>query len=125
MTPSDERRRARPDRGSGTLLVLIAATVLLLASVISIGIVATVATHRRAATAADLAALAGAGHRGNECAWAAQIARAHDVQLDRCQIFGPDVAVEMSAPLPGLLGSLAGDSSPGPRIRARARAGPA
>ncbi len=112
------------DVGSGTVLVVASAMVALMAATVFAGLVGAYATHQRAATAADLAAIAGATNPDRACDLASQVVAAHGVVLDECQLVGDDVLVTVSADLPETLRRLAppGQSA---RIIARARAGPA
>lgn len=83
------------------------------ASLLGTGLLA----HSRAATAADLAALAGADALAvgtDACPVADAVARRNEAQLDACEVHGQEVTVQVSvtaSPLPALVG--------------RARAGPA
>ncbi len=113
----------RCDAGSGTVLVMAAAVVVLLAAAVFTGLVGAYATHQRAATAADLAAIAGATHPDRACELAARVAMAHEVQLEDCLLAGRDVLVSVSADLPEILRRLTPEGQ-ATRIMARARAGP-
>lgn len=115
------RRRAAEDRGSGTLYVAAAITVL--AALVSGAVLVGKAhvAHGRAASAADLAALAAAqalvDGSGDPCARAADIAARNRARIDSCAIDGETVVVTASVPVElGGLGVLA--------ATARARAGP-
>jgi secretion/DNA translocation related TadE-like protein len=80
---------------------------------------AAVVTHRRAESAADLAALAAAQalqEGGDTCAAARAVARANGARVDSCRIVGLDAVVGVRVDGPALLGGLA--------LPARARAGP-
>ena len=97
---------SKTDDGSVSVLVLAAgvATVLLLPLV---GSVATaLATQHRMATAADMAALAGALDvgTGDPCAAAQRVAQANGAELARCDVADPvvTVTVEPSTPLSGV-----------------------
>jgi secretion/DNA translocation related TadE-like protein len=93
--------------------------VLLFVAAISAGTVAIVLAHRRAQTAADLAALAAAAALqggGDACAAATTIAGRHDAALTECVVDGPTVLIVSSVRLPTVLG--------GRDALARARAGP-
>ncbi len=84
--------RAARDRGSATVWVAMAATVLcvVFAAVLAMG-QAVVARHR-AGSAADLAALAAADHAlqgaGHACEKAATVARAQGAAVVRCAVQG-------------------------------------
>lgn len=108
------------ERGSGTVLVLAFAAVLLLVGC-ALGVVAAlVHAHRVAQSGADLAALAGAralSLGGDPCMEAARIAVADGVRVTRCGIDGSTVTVTVLARGPHWLGQVAD-------LSARARAGP-
>src|SRR4051794_18015799 len=115
------RARAGPDRdaGSATILVLGLAAVVWVAG-LAVLLLAQVANARsRAATAADLAALAGAAHvaSGDPCRAAWTIATAQSAQLGSCRVDGWTVQVTARMPLRGALRIF-------PPAQARARAGP-
>jgi len=83
------------------------------------GVVGIVAAHRRAQSAADLAALAGAAALqggGDPCQQAGTIAKRNGASLRRCLIDGWDVAVRVTATV-----RLPGDWM---ELDARGRAGP-
>jgi secretion/DNA translocation related TadE-like protein len=125
------------EAGSASLWALSLAMVLwvCVAAVVLAG-VAVIARHR-AATAADMAALAAAsvigsgelagavagdpGSGARACAAANAIAVANDASVTSCQVSGQvvDVTTNVRIPALGLLGSLGLDS-----VSARARAGP-
>ncbi|GAA1477818.1 hypothetical protein GCM10009623_22640 [Nocardioides aestuarii] len=108
------------ERGAASLLVVSFAAVLLLVGC-ALGVVAAmVADHRRAAAAADLAALGGAAalQRGEDaCAVATSLAVANAARLVTCAVAGSDVAVAVEVVGPRWLGQH-GD------LVGRARAGP-
>ena len=109
------------DRGAASLLVVTFAGVLLLVGC-ALGVVAAmVADHRRAASAADLAALGGAAalQRAEDgCAAATSLASANGARLVSCGVEGADVVVSVEVTGPRWLGQ-EGD------LVGRARAGPA
>lgn len=109
------------ERGAASLLVVSFAGVLLLVGC-ALGVVAAmVADHRRAAAAADLAALGGAAalQRGEDgCAAATSLASANGTRLVSCVVEGADVMVSVEVTGPRWLGQQ-GD------LVGRARAGPA
>ena len=112
--------RVRDDVGAGTVLAVAMMGLLVTVTLTCGGVVAVVAAHRQAQSAADLAALAGAAalqDGGDPCQHAGQIASRNGAHLTRCQVDGWDVAVVVSgaAHLPG--GSV--------DLKARGRAGPA
>jgi secretion/DNA translocation related TadE-like protein len=109
----------RPEDGAGTVLAVAMMGLLVTVTVATSGVVGVVATHRRAQSAADLSALAGASalqDGGDPCRRAATIARRNAARLRRCQVDGWTVAVEVASriELPG--GAL--------DLAARGRAGP-
>jgi secretion/DNA translocation related TadE-like protein len=110
-----------PDRdaGSATVLVLGLTAVVWVAG-LAVLLLAQVANARaRAATAADLAALAGASHvvTGDSCRAAARVAAAQSAELASCRVDGWRVQVTAHVPLGGALSLF-------PPAKARARAGP-
>jgi secretion/DNA translocation related TadE-like protein len=114
------RPRRRDERGAAVVVAVALTGLLLFVAVVSVGTVAIVLAHRRAQTAADLAALAAAAalqRGGDACATATLIAGRHDAAVTGCTIQGLTVLVATSVALPTALG---GDDVP-----ARARAGPA
>jgi secretion/DNA translocation related TadE-like protein len=110
----------RSERGSGTVLVLTFAAILLLVGC-ALGVVAAmVHAHRVAESGADLAALAGAralSLGGDACTEAARIAAADGVRVTDCRVDGFTVTVIVLARGPHWLGQVAD-------LSARARAGP-
>jgi secretion/DNA translocation related TadE-like protein len=122
------------DRGSGTVIVLALAGVLVIAMGAVVAFGAAVLAKTRAQTAADLAALAGAqavlDHRGIAvaCAQAQDVARAHGTRLvacsahesGRCEVV---VARAIRPPVSGRPGAQPDDQfGPAPRGAAAARA---
>jgi secretion/DNA translocation related TadE-like protein len=122
MTSRMNRVRATlaDQRGSGTVWVLVATTVLIAGTAAVVAVGAAIAARHRAAAAADLAALAAAHavSRGlPACAEASSVAAANGTTLVACSVPGQvaDVTVRRSLPPPfDQLG-----------VRMRARAGPA
>ncbi|MEO5834934.1 MAG: Rv3654c family TadE-like protein [Nakamurella sp.] len=106
------------DRGSATVIGAVMIMVLLVMTTLVIHLGAAVVARHRAAAAADLAALAGARAAVNgvaaPCRDAAEIAEAGAARLDRCEVRGWEIRVEVSTSA-GILGQ---------RAAARARAGP-
>lgn len=128
MTFRRLHRLARGQEGSGTLVALVALTVVLCAGLLTWAVAEAVVAHQRASVAADLAAIAGAAEirrgGGAPCAASDRIARANGATLEECVVEGGDVMVTVGVPPPPLLGRLAasaGEEPPG--IRAAARAG--
>lgn len=89
-------------------------------ALVCVGVGGLVQVHRRAQSAADLSALAGAGALRDgspACPVAARIAHRNDGRLTSCRVAGSTVSVQVEVTAPGLLGH-----SPG--LRARSVAGP-
>jgi secretion/DNA translocation related TadE-like protein len=109
------------DRGSGTVWVLAAGLVLLLAGLAGAAVGAAHVARHRAQTAADLAALAGAAHaiEGSDpaCARAAEIAAANGARVATCHLDGLDLTVTVEVSPPAVVGV-------GRPATATARAGP-
>ena len=106
------------DRGSASVYVLTAAAVVLLAGMAATVVGAAVVARHRAATAADLGALAGAASApmGDRpaCAVAERVVGANGARLIGCQLLGADVLVTTAAS-PMVLGGLGGEA----RVSAR------
>lgn len=103
--------------------MLVMAGVLLSVTVALAGASTLLHTHRRAAAAADLAALAGAGAQvsgADACSAAATVAAANGGTLRACAPEGPDVTVQVSFAVPGWVATFSRRE-----VVARARAGPA
>ncbi len=117
------RRTAfRDDRGSGTLLVLWVALLVLAVGIALAAVSAVRVAQARAASAADLGALAGAAaaQRGDDaCARARAIARRGGSAATACHV-ADDGVVEVSVEVP--LGGAMRRFGP---VRADAKAGPA
>lgn len=114
-------RRPTACRGSATVTALALLGVLLsVAGAVALGS-AVLVDHRRAESAADLAALAGAGAAGrgeDGCAAAASVAGDNGVDLVACEVLGRDVRVRVERRREYVAGLTA-------RLVAEARAGPA
>lgn len=111
----------RSDRGSVVPFAMACLALLLLVGVALAVVGALVVDHRRAQSAADLGALAGAAAsvRGEDgCAAAGRTAAANGARVLSCGVVAGDLRVTVVVPGPRWLGS-AGD------LRAEARAGPA
>jgi secretion/DNA translocation related TadE-like protein len=111
---------SRRDRGAVTVLAVALLGVLFLLTA-GLGMAeAMVVAHRRAQTAADLGALAGAHalQRGQDgCVASSVVVRANDATLDACRLEGADVLVEVTVRGPSWLGQRGS-------LQAQARAGP-
>ncbi|MCP2164634.1 Rv3654c family TadE-like protein [Goodfellowiella coeruleoviolacea] len=116
-----EERRGDPDRGSASVLAVAVIAVLLGLAALGVAVATAVTTRHRAASAADLAALAGAAHvlagRQEACQRADWVARRMRVELTGCVVVGRDVLVAVAARPPEPLALLG-------TTNARARAGP-
>lgn len=114
--------RAEGDAGSGTVLVLTAASVLLLIGTVLASLAAVGVARHRAASVADLSALAAASsaHLGSgpACDAAREVADRSSARLVECRVVGDVAYVVASVRPPGRLGELGAAT-------ARARAGPA
>ena len=108
----------RDDRGSGTLLGLVAAVLLAGGGIVAWSLAGLAVAHQRASVAADLAALAAARV---DCAAANAVADANGGRLDACDIDGGDAVVTVSVAGPTALDRL---GVPSTRVTASARAGP-
>ena len=90
-------KRGWRDRGSATVWVLALATLLTVAGVVAITVAIGFVTYRRAASAADLAALAGATRSVSDepsaCLAAASVARMNGAQLVDCHLSDSSVYV--------------------------------
>jgi secretion/DNA translocation related TadE-like protein len=115
-------RRSWTDTGSGTVLVLALAAVLALVGTLLAGVAAVAVARHRAASAADLAALAAADRalagRVPACAAARRAAAAVAAGLLSCRLDRDVADVVVVLRPPGPLGGLGQATS-------RARAGPA
>ncbi len=123
MTPW--RRAGRPlgvrDRGAATVWTAGAIAALLAVTTVVLWLGSAAATRHRAASAADLAALAAAGvvveGERAACGRARWVTDRMRVELRSCRLNGSDALVEVIAQPPGVLAGF------GP-AEARARAGP-
>lgn len=114
------RAGPRAERGSAVpFAVACLGLVLLVGAAVGV-VVAMVVAHRRAQSAADLAALAGATavqHHTDACTAASRSAVANGARLGACAVAGQTVTVTVSMPGPHWLGQRAD-------LAAQARAGP-
>lgn len=111
-------RGRRTEEGAGVVLAIGVVLLLVALAVTSAGAVALIAAHRQAQSAADLAALAGAGavRSGREgCAEAERIAAANGADLTRCASASGVIEVVVDVEV-GLVGAWT--------LSGRARAGP-
>ncbi|HZJ05497.1 MAG TPA: Rv3654c family TadE-like protein [Nocardioidaceae bacterium] len=114
------RRRHLDERASAAVLGTVVIGLLVTLTLVGGTIAALLVGQRRAASGADLAALAGAsalqqGRSG--CAEASTLAEANRVRVVRCAVSGDVVTVDVSTEVASALGSAW-------TLRARARAGP-
>ncbi len=111
--------------GSATVVALVLVTVLVTVTVAGTTVGALLVGQRRAAAAADLAALAAAqavvplagATGGDPCVVAGALARANAARLVDCQVRGTEVGVEVAVTVAGPVGRSW-------TARGRARAGP-
>lgn len=93
----------RADRGSASVWLLGLSTLISLVMVVGVVLGTAVIARHRVETAADLAALAGAGTiaagRSDGCRRAALIAVRNGARLVSCAISGDDVEVTVSRPV--------------------------
>lgn len=124
---------ASAERGSATVAALALVLVLVAAGTAALGIAQFALARQRAATAADLAALAGATWLldlpGRACDQAGRVARDNGARVDSCRAGDPAgrlvVVVTVSRDPPPLMAAvarLAGQEAP--RVRAVGQAGP-
>lgn len=114
------RMRSREETGSGTVLGIALMALLILVTTAAVAVAALVLTHRRAESAADLAALAGAHALplgSDPCAAAQSVARRNGAAFVSCWVRGPDVLVVTRVAGPTIVGRLM-------LLTGRARAGP-
>ena len=114
------RRATEDERGSASVLAIVLVGALSVAAVLVAAVGAVVADQRRVASAADLAALAGAaavpsGRDG--CASAGAVARRNAARLASCAVAGSVVTVRTARETRPLLGRRL-------TVRSAARAGP-
>lgn len=112
---------ARNARGSASLLVVVLTGLVVLLGLAGAFVTATVVAHRRAQSAADLAALAGAAARESGrsgCEVASRVAAANGGRLVVCRSEGTQVVVSVTVEGPRFAGR-------GFTPEGRARAGPA
>lgn len=107
------------DRGSGTLLGILAALLILSGGVVAGALAALAVAHQHASVAADLGALA-AARKG--CSDAERVIQLNGAQVVTCSRHGSDSVVEVEVSAPDILARL---GVPPLRVGASARAGPA
>ena len=109
------------ERGAATVLALALASVVMLVGLAGAWVAGVVVSHRRAQSAADLSALAGAEVAqhgdGGACAAARAIAVENDATLSGCAVSAADIWVRVTVRGPSLVGRT-------PRLVGEAHAGP-
>ncbi|HEY4007796.1 MAG TPA: Rv3654c family TadE-like protein [Pseudonocardia sp.] len=122
MALRDRAATGEQDDGLATVWAVSAIAVLVMAMVFGLGLGAAATGRHRAEAAADLAALAGAGHaldgEPTACAYADRVAEPMHARLVSCRLVGAEVTVVLEVPTQAPL--LAHRAAVG-----RARAGPA
>lgn len=112
------------DRGAATVFAVALVHLLLLLGVVGAVVGSLAVTRARAATVADLAALAAAQSWGDPCADARRVADANGMSTLSCATEGTDAVVEIAAPIPDVVGRwfavLGREPTP---VRGSARAG--
>jgi secretion/DNA translocation related TadE-like protein len=97
----------RTQRGSAIPFAAAAIAILMLAAMAISVVGGALVSRRQAASAADLAALAGATavqHGRDGCAAARRSTEANGASLDACSVAGPVVEVRVSRPVPVMFG---------------------
>jgi len=121
MSERASESMSQGDRGSATVWTVGGIAVVLTVMTVMLWFGAAVATRHRAASAADLAALAAAGAapagERQACEQARWVTDQMAVELRSCRLAGWDALVEVVAVPPGVLGNFGS-------AEARARAGP-
>jgi secretion/DNA translocation related TadE-like protein len=122
VTTAGARRGARGDDGVAAVLVLCVASLLVLAALVFASVAAVAVARQRAASAADLSALAAAQAAlegpAVACARARALAQRVAATVTSCRLDGDVAEVVAEVRPPGRLGELGA-------ARSRARAGPA
>ena len=117
--------RGAGDRGVAVVWSLALVSGLLVIGLASAGVGALAVARQRAATVADIAALAAAQALADPCGEATRVAAENQMSITACAADGEDMVVEVSAPPPAtairLLSFL---GRPAEDVRALARAGP-
>lgn len=99
------------ERGAASLVVVALTGVLVTVAVALSGVAVLLHAHRVAASAADLAALAGAHEQvyaGDACGRAAAVAADNGAELTGCGVEADRVRVTVGVPAPGWIGDLTG-----------------
>lgn len=118
------RTRVRDDAGIAVVWAAALTTMLVLAAFVVASVGSVIAARAKAASVADLAAIAAV--QGSGCDTASWIAHANGVHLMSCEVRGSEVVVGVTAPPPLLLQrvtQLLGQPTPAISVVARASAG--
>lgn len=127
MSGGEDRSRPREDRGAATIFVLVLVAVLGVVAVGGAVAGGALVGQRRAAAAADLAALAGAealqvgGGSASSgvgaCEAAGRVSERNEARLTGCSVEGLEVVVEVAVDVPAVFGgewSIPGGARAGP-----------
>ncbi|MEI6363634.1 MAG: Rv3654c family TadE-like protein [Actinomycetes bacterium] len=123
--PPRGQSRRRGDDGAALVWALALVVLIMTAGLIAAAVAQQGLVRQHVASAADVAALAGAQALGDACDEARRLAVANGTALVDCALDGPDVVVRVSRPAPPLvvrLFTLLGSSPP--EVVGVARAGP-
>jgi len=93
----------RGEDGAALVWALALVVVILMAGLIAAAVAQQALVRQHVASAADVAALAGAQALGDACDEARRLAVANDTALVACAVDGPDVVVRVSHPPPALV----------------------
>lgn len=114
----------RGERGAAIVWALALSCVLMVGGQLCLAMAQLTIARQQVATAADLAALAGAQTLGDPCQRAGAVAVANGANLQACTYDGIDVVVVAQVPAPALVRHLlAGIGQTGLTLRSTARAG--
>lgn len=124
MTRGAGAGEVRSEGGAATVWALALVHLILVAALVSAAVGSLALTRQRAATVADIAALAGAQALTDPCRHAGAAAAANGMELLACATDGVDVVVTVRAPPPELIDrlTLVVGRTAGP-VTASARAG--
>ena len=115
----------KQETGAAVVWALGLVSLLLLVGLASVAATAQVIARQRAATVADVAALAGAQATGDSCATVERSVQANGMELADCAVDGQDVVVGVASAPPAVVVRLLGFLGRVPLpVRASARAGP-
>jgi secretion/DNA translocation related TadE-like protein len=113
------------DQGAAIVWALALVWLILLVGLLAGAVAGQAVVRQRAATAADLSALAAAQAVGDGCAQAARVASANGASLVSCGFDGADAIVEVSRPSPAIVNRMLSLLGRVPvDVTAAARAGP-